>query len=129
MRNIVVSLLQHDGRFTTTNQFLERNWAFFTASQNKAPYVIRDLDNSDSTLMALHTVATALISLVSQSHWTFETHRANMDSIPNGAFKRELHHYLRWILLEGASGLSISQVLVILGRKESLRRLSRATIR
>ena len=76
--------------------------------------------------MALQTVATALISLVPQSHWTFETHRANIDSILNGAFKRELYHYLRWALLEGASGPSIPQVLVILGRKESLRRVERA---
>lgn len=79
-----------------------------------------DLGNLESGLIAVQTVAIALISLILQSHWTLGTHHANIDSIPSGTFKRELYHYLRWTLLKGVSGLGILQVLVILGRQESL---------
>ena len=56
----------------------------------------------------------------------FEMNGVNIDSTLSEAFKRELHYYIRWALLEGAPGPSIPPVLFMLGRQESLRRLERA---
>ena len=41
-------------------------------------------------------------------------------------WNRALHHYLRWALTEGNDGPTIANVLAILGRNESLSRLSKA---
>lgn len=97
---------------------------------------------------ALHTAAAAL-SLVPDSHWTVDTHRANISSYdgcdaistspnqeqpqPKDAvkarvaadkrFKKELYHYLRWALLGGAPGPGIPETMAILGRLESVKRL------
>jgi hypothetical protein len=97
---------------------------FFT-TLSRAPYTLLtghdwDLDNSESSLIALCTVALVLIGLVPQNHWTAETHRAILDSTPSKVFKKELYHYLRRILLGDASGTGISETLIILHRKESL---------
>ena len=41
-------------------------------------------------------------------------------------WNRAVHHYLRWALTEGNDGPTVANVLAILGRTESLSRLSKA---
>uniref|UniRef100_A0A093VG03 Glutamate--tRNA ligase, mitochondrial n=1 Tax=Talaromyces marneffei PM1 TaxID=1077442 RepID=A0A093VG03_TALMA len=132
IKDTVTSLLQHDGgHFTTPAQFLDRNWSFFAPSLNRTPYTLTqtDLELGDPTppLVALQTVAT-ILTLVPESHWNIETHRTNLDSIPytSKAFKKELYHYLRWALLAGASGPGMPQIMEVLGRDETVRRLTEA---
>ncbi|PKY05547.1 mitochondrial glutamyl-tRNA synthetase [Aspergillus campestris IBT 28561] len=102
-------------------------------------------------ISTLHTAAAALM-LVPEPHWTIETHKANITSYDGSSaledqdpsppttpedasktkksidktFKKELYHYLRWALSAGAAGPGIPETMVILGRKESLRRLQEA---
>lgn len=42
------------------------------------------------------------------------------------AWNKAFHHYLRWALAEGKDGPGIADIMAILGRDESLARLSRA---
>jgi glutamyl-tRNA synthetase len=93
-------------------------------------------------VQALHTAAAAL-SLVPLAHWTIETHRANINSydgsdaviipsenagavVPDKIFKKELYHYLRWALSASAPGPGIPEIMTILGREETLRRIQDA---
>ncbi|EED12871.1 glutamyl-tRNA synthetase [Talaromyces stipitatus ATCC 10500] len=133
VNDTVKSLLRYDGgHFTTPAEFLDRNWSFFTSSLNRAPYTLTQpdlgLEDPVSPLAALQTVAT-ILTLVPESHWNVETHRANLDCIPytSKAFKKELYHYLRWALLGGASGPGMPQIMEVLGRDETVRRLTEAT--
>jgi glutamyl-tRNA synthetase len=132
VKDTVTSLLRYDGgHFTTPAQFLDRNWSFFTSSLDRNPYTLTqtDLEIGDPTppLVALQTVAT-ILTLVPESHWNVETHRTNLDCIPytSKAFKKELYHYLRWALLAGASGPGMPQIMEVLGRDETVRRLTEA---
>lgn len=96
-------------------------------------------------LSALRTFASALC-LVPESHWTAETHRANMashaglltpesasasdsnqqGSISKKAWNQAIHHYLRWALTGGLPGPSTSATMEVLGRDVSMQRIQEA---
>jgi glutamyl-tRNA synthetase len=150
-----VSSLLREGvkkSYTNTREFILHHQSFFTQTINRPPYTAATKPKSEASetiftnpvpLSDLHTAAAALC-LVPKSHWTAETHRANIsfhissgiaptnlaESSPTSAadlaFRKELYQYLRWALLGGAPGLGIPATMEILGREESIRRLEEA---
>ena len=158
----ITPLLHADAKsYTTAEEFIDRNSTFFTTRISRPEYIPTSSPASSSSsspdqaqvpLSALHTAAAAL-SLVPDSHWTIDTHRANIASYDGSAvimssststtgtntddpeksriasdkrFKKELYHYLRWALLGGNPGPGIPDTMAILGRAESVRRLDEA---
>jgi glutamyl-tRNA synthetase len=150
-----VSSLLREGvkkSYMNAREFVTLHQSFFTQTINRPPYTAATKPKSEASettftnpvpLSHLRTAA-AVLCLVPESHWTAETHRANISShissdiaLTNLAessttsaadlpFRKELYHYLRWALLGGAPGLGIPATMEILGREESIRRLQEA---
>jgi glutamyl-tRNA synthetase len=140
-------LLRADAKtYTTAEEFIKRNSTFFTSKLDRPPYMPTTSPSSTEAatvpMQALHTAAAAL-TLVPPSHWTVETHRANIASYdgsdtvtipaenadgvnPDKLFKKELYHYLRWALSASAPGPGIPEIMTILGREETVRRIQDA---
>lgn len=143
----IAPLLRADAKtYTTAEEFTKRNSTFFTSKLDRSPYTLMTSPASTEAptvpMQALHTAAAALI-LVPSSHWTVETHRANITSYdgsdtviipsenadavnPDKFFKKELYHYLRWALSASAPGPGIPEIMAILGREETVRRIQDA---
>ncbi|KAJ6164923.1 hypothetical protein N7470_003595 [Penicillium chermesinum] len=141
----VAPLLRADAKtYTTAEEFLQRNATFFTTGLNRAPYTPATPQSEGPTvpMRALHTAAAAL-TLVPDAHWNIEMHRSNINSYDgSGAvevaegdvsgvktdkiFKKELYHYLRWALSASAPGPGIPEIMTILGRDETVRRIQEA---
>ncbi|KAL1994872.1 hypothetical protein VTN49DRAFT_1059 [Thermomyces lanuginosus] len=124
--------------YTTPDEFLTRNKTFFTTDIERPPYTPTATvsTSTDEPLAALHTLSAAL-TLVPESHWTADAHRANITDYLNAttenkskeekkALTKEIYHYLRWALSGGASGPGIPETMAILGREEAVRRLTEA---
>ncbi|KAL1994830.1 hypothetical protein VTN49DRAFT_1017 [Thermomyces lanuginosus] len=140
LSSLVADLLRADAKsYTTPDEFLTRNKTFFTTDIERPPYTPTATTVSTSTdepLAALHTLSAAL-TLVPESHWTVDAHRANITDYLNAttenkskeekkALTKEIYHYLRWALSGGASGPGIPETMAILGREETIRRLTEA---
>lgn len=143
----IAPLLRADAKtYTTAEEFIKRNSTFFTSKLDRPPYTPTTSPSSTEAatvpMQALHTAAAAL-TLVPPSHWTVETHRANITSYdgsdtvtipaenadgvnPDKLFKKELYHYLRWALSASAPGPGIPEIMTILGREETVRRIQDA---
>ncbi|KAL1956418.1 hypothetical protein VTO42DRAFT_7304 [Malbranchea cinnamomea] len=88
IRDYVSSILREGARsYTTAEEFVSQNASFFTQTLNRPAYTSASKPASDSSaptttsipLSALHTAAAAL-SMVPESFWTAETHRANIEA-------------------------------------------------
>lgn len=143
----IAPLLRADAKtYTTAEEFTMRNSTFFTSKLDRPPYTPTTSPSSTEAatvpMQALHTAAAAL-TLVPPSHWDVETHRANITSYdgsdtvtspsenadavnPDKLFKKELYHYLRWALSASAPGPGIPEIMTILGREETVRRVQDA---
>lgn len=143
----ITPLLRADAKtYTTAEEFTKRNSTFFTSQLDRPSYTPTAFSASTEAptvpMQALHTAAAAL-TLVPPAHWTIETHRANITSYdgsdtvtippetadavnPDKIFKKELYHYLRWALSASAPGPGIPEIMTILGREETLRRIQDA---
>ncbi|OOQ84921.1 glutamyl-tRNA synthetase [Penicillium brasilianum] len=143
----IAPLLRTDAKtYTTAEEFTKRNSTFFTTQLDRPSYISAASSASTETptvpMQALHTAAAAL-TLVPPAHWTIETHRTNITSYdgsdtvtissgtadtvnPDKIFKKELYHYLRWALSASAPGPGIPEIMTILGREETLRRIQDA---
>ncbi|KAJ5900759.1 Glutamate--tRNA ligase [Penicillium subrubescens] len=142
----IAPLLRADAKtYTTAEEFTQRNSTFFTTQLARAPYTSTSSTSTEAPtvpMQALHTAAAAL-TLVPPAHWTIETHRANITSYdgsdtvtipaetadainPDKIFKKELYHYLRWALSASAPGPGIPEIMTILGREETVRRIQDA---
>lgn len=132
---MIAELFRADAKsFTTADNFLARNKTFFTTNIERPRYT--PITTTDDPLNALHILSAAL-TLVPESHWTAETHRANIRAFLNATTEnasqeekkrltKETFHYLRWALSGGASGPEIPETMAILGRAETIRRLTDA---
>lgn len=140
----IAPLVRADAKtYTTAEEFTKRNSTFFTSKLDRTPYTPTTSPASTEAptvpMQALHTAAAAL-TLAPPSHWTVETHRANITSYDGSDavimpsenadvvnsdkfFKKELYHYLRWALLASAPGPGIPEIMAILGREETMRRI------
>ncbi|KAL2002360.1 hypothetical protein VTN02DRAFT_109 [Thermoascus thermophilus] len=156
LTDYITPLLRADAKsYTTAQEFVTRNETFFTSTLNRPPYApAAGAEKNTIPLSALHTAAAAF-SLVPESHWNADTHRANISSYDGAsasatdlspspeegtdpdaaakarvaadkAFKKELYHYVRWALSAGNPGPGIPETMEILGRAESVRRLDEA---
>ncbi|OJJ97134.1 hypothetical protein ASPACDRAFT_123938 [Aspergillus aculeatus ATCC 16872] len=160
LKSYITPLLQADAKsYTKPEDFLARNATFFqpAATLTRPPYTPASSPSATYPptaaaipLSALHTAATAF-TLVPPSHWTLDTHRANIAAYDGSSavisaeqhqhqqpeneaarkaadkfFKKELYHYLRWALSGGAPGPGIPETMVVLGREETVRRLQDA---
>lgn len=152
----IAPLLRADAKsYTDAKSFVQRNSTFFTTHLSRPSYHPAFSPASSSSapttvpMQLLHTAAAAL-TLVPSTHWTIETHRANINYYDGGAaietssppssteeeplspaagnklFKKELYHYLRWALSGSAPGPGIPETITILGREETVRRLQDA---
>lgn len=147
MFEYITPLLRADAKtYTTAEDFTKRNSTFFTTQLDRAPYTSTTYSAPTEVptvpMQALHTAAAAL-TLVPPAHWTIGTHRANITSYdgsdtvtipsenadavnPDKIFKKELYHYLRWALSASAPGPGIPEIMTILGREETVRRIQDA---
>ncbi|KAL4797938.1 hypothetical protein BDV19DRAFT_358277 [Aspergillus venezuelensis] len=147
LSDLVAPLLKADAKsYATASEFVSRNATFFSTSIDRPEYT--PVSSTLIPISSLHTAAAAL-TLVPNAHWNITTHKFNISSydgasalqaesedagipIPDEksriaadkAFKKELYHYLRWALSAGAPGPGIPETMVILGRDESVRRLT-----
>ncbi|PWY90254.1 glutamyl-tRNA synthetase [Aspergillus sclerotioniger CBS 115572] len=149
LTNYIPPLLRADAKsYTNASDFVTRNSTFFTTTLTRPPYTPASPTNT-IPMTSLHTACAAL-TLVPPSHWTLETHRANITAYDgtttpttpaesttpeeaekarktaDKAFKKELYHYLRWALSAGAPGPGIPETMHILGYDETMRRLQEA---
>lgn len=137
--DMITPLIKADAKnYTNPKEFVARNSTFFTTDISRPPYD-RAVTQFDIPFSSLHTAAAA-VTLIPKSHWTLETLRANFatydaaSAVPEEAktvdaekkFKKELYHYLRWALSAGASGPTVPEIMIILGREETLKRLEEA---
>ncbi|KAL4993934.1 hypothetical protein BDV10DRAFT_177781 [Aspergillus recurvatus] len=134
--DMITPLIKADAKnYTNPKEFVARNSTFFTTAISRPPYD-RAVKQFEIPFSSLHTAAAA-VTLVPRSHWTLETLKANFTTYDAASavleeteivdaekkFKKELYHYLRWALSAGASGPTVPEIMIILGREETLRRL------
>jgi glutamyl-tRNA synthetase len=151
LSEIIAPLLHADAKsFTNAEEFVSRNATFFQTTLTRPSYTPAN-QITQIPISSLHT-ASAALTLVPQQHWNIATHKFNITSYDGASavleenpaladanadaektctaadktFKKELYHYLRWALSAGAPGPGIPETMVILGRDETLRRLSEA---
>ncbi|KAJ0418977.1 hypothetical protein BJY00DRAFT_172322 [Aspergillus carlsbadensis] len=151
LSEIIAPLLHADAKsFTNAEEFVSRNATFFQTTLTRPPYTPAN-QTTQIPISSIHT-ASAALTLVPKQHWNIATHKFNITSYDGAsavleenlaladaeadaettritadkAFKKELYHYLRWALSAGAPGPGIPETMVILGREETLRRLSEA---
>lgn len=146
LRRYLERILRADVKnFTNTDEFLQRNVYFFAPVFNSY-YSIRTKDGR-----LVHTIPVdKLIKRTDELHqlgpqdWNSIVIRKTIEKIVAAATKSDatldaqlgkkrqrvwnqaIHHYLRWALAEGKEGPSIVDIMEILGREESLARLTQA---
>ncbi|KAF2799309.1 glutamyl-tRNA synthetase [Melanomma pulvis-pyrius CBS 109.77] len=113
----IEKIIQSDAEnYTNANEFVYRNSFMFTPLRHPASFT----DAED--------VPTRAKSLVDLSEWTKENLmqkvREIIDTRPGGKkASKDVYHYLRKALTDREEGMRIYDVMLILGRKECLRRL------
>ncbi|RMZ90544.1 hypothetical protein DV736_g2221, partial [Chaetothyriales sp. CBS 134916] len=127
LRDLVAAMLQVDSfRFWTPQDFAQQCDLFLNETFTRPP-----ASEDDAKEPGL-PVAAASLTLVPESQWTEQQHRAGLSLLEqtygstNKEWKRRLYHYLRWALLGRVSGPAIPKVMEILGRETCVDRIQSA---
>lgn len=119
LRGYVAKIIRADAKnYSTAESFVMRRHFFFT--QRSHPTSVTDAPG-------IPLLAKGLAE-ISEADWQPDRLKAKIKEIAAGAQgvenpANELYRYLREVLANGEDGASVADIMVILGRKESLRRL------
>lgn len=139
LKDVVGLMLRTDWKsYTTAAAFARRCSNFFNPLPSSRPY---EPLSPSHPLSALRVAAASLL-LVPSHLWTADVHRDSIaaikpPSVPTGAetkeaadslkaWKKEVHRFLRWSLMGGASGPPLPELLDIMGRDVCSTRINNA---
>lgn len=125
LRDYVAKIIRADAKnYSTAEGFVMRSHFFFTQ-------LIHPTSVTDAPGIPLLAKDLAEIS---EADWQPDRLKAKIKEIAAGAQgaenpAKELYHYLRKVLADGKDGAGVADIMTILGRKESLRRLGGDVLR
>jgi glutamyl-tRNA synthetase len=107
--------------YTNANEFLYRNSFFFTPLRPSASKTATDTPTDIP-------IAAQTLAQVSQAAWDKDTLMKKVNAIIDGrpegkAASKDVYHYLRKALSDQEQGMRLYDMMMILGRKETLARL------
>ena len=119
LRDYVAKIIRADAKnYSTAEDFVMRSNFFFT--QLSHPTSVTDAPG-------IPLLAKSLAE-ISEAYWQPDRLKTKIKEIATGAQgvenpAKELYHYLRKVLADGKDGAGVADIMAMLGRKESLRRL------
>ena len=119
LRDYVAKIIRADAKnYSTAEDFVMRSHFFFT--QLSHPTSVTDAPG-------IPLLAKGLAE-ISKAYWQPDRLKTKIKEIATSAQgvenpTKELYHYLRKVLADGKDGAGVADIMAMLGRKESLRRL------
>lgn len=133
LRDVVAKVLQAEPRsYQSAGEFADKCSIYLDAER------VSKIDVEDSQFARESSVAALTLTLIPENQWEYDVLSGHInqliehgqgqgiDQSTRKRWKMQLYHFLRWALLGGAQGPSITHTMDILGRRTCVDRIERA---